>query len=282
MGRAGAMAARIRQALLDRSWRLIVFLDVRIEALISVWIVVTVTAGVWKVIHAPIPPRGPQAFLIALLPYLLMSFAPIAGYRVTAGSFPRGLISAQPTFRLARLGRWKHLDVMGARAHPAYGPAGFMASLAFGILLNVPVRTAEFLTAMPLLDEHAPVWARLLFHAMTIDVVVMNFFYMVCFVMAVRTVPLFPRAMLLAWAADIVLQLFIAREVARAPGLPHAVSQSLLYLLKGNIDKVLISGFVWLPYLLLSERVNVTYRQRRSRDGDDKRDQDKDAGDITP
>jgi hypothetical protein len=32
--------------------------------------------------------------------------------------------------------------------------------------------------------------------------------------------------------------------------------------LAGNIKKVLISVMIWLPYLLVSNRVNVTFRQR--------------------
>ena len=33
-------------------------------------------------------------------------------------------------------------------------------------------------------------------------------------------------------------------------------------LVDGNIRKVLISAAIWLPYLILSERVNVTFRHR--------------------
>jgi hypothetical protein len=33
-------------------------------------------------------------------------------------------------------------------------------------------------------------------------------------------------------------------------------------MLTGNVKKVLISMALWLPYLLLSTRVNVTYRHR--------------------
>jgi hypothetical protein len=33
-------------------------------------------------------------------------------------------------------------------------------------------------------------------------------------------------------------------------------------LLEGNVKKVLISAGLWLPYLLLSRRVNVTFRHR--------------------
>jgi len=99
---------------------------------------------------------------------------------------------------------------------------------------------------------------------MAADVVVMNFFYMVCFVMALRTVPLFPRMLLLAWGMDIAMQLLIAQTIVGTPGVPADVTAPLHALLEGNVTKVLISAFVWLPYLILSERVNVTYRRRAS------------------
>jgi hypothetical protein len=44
--------------------------------------------------------------------------------------------------------------------------------------------------------------------------------------------------------------------------LPGDVAAALQTLLTGNVKKVLISVCLWLPYLLLSTRVNVTYRQR--------------------
>jgi hypothetical protein len=90
----------------------------------------------------------------------------------------------------------------------------------------------------------------------------MNFFYMVCFVMALRAVPLFPRMLLFAWTADLALQFAIAQTVATTPGLPAQVAGALESLLHGNLQKVLVSAFVWLPYLILSDRVNVTFRQR--------------------
>jgi hypothetical protein len=68
--------------------------------------------------------------------------------------------------------------------------------------------------------------------------------------------------LLFAWGLDILVQLAIARTVSPLAGLPTPVAASLQDLLEGNIGKVLISAFVWVPYLLLSDRVNVTYRQR--------------------
>ena len=43
---------------------------------------------------------------------------------------------------------------------------------------------------------------------------------------------------------------------------PEKVAHALQGLLTGNVWKVLISIAIWLPYLLLSKRVNVTFRHR--------------------
>jgi hypothetical protein len=50
--------------------------------------------------------------------------------------------------------------------------------------------------------------------------------------------------------------------MAGTEGLPAGVGSALHGLLDGNAKKVLISVALWLPYLLLSTRVNVTYRNR--------------------
>ena len=114
------------------------------------------------------------------------------------------------------------------------------------------------------MGAEAPRWGYLLFGLMAADVIVMSFFYMVCFVMALRTIPLFPRMLLFAWILDIAMQLLIAKTIMATPGVPAQVTAPLHGLLEGNIAKVLISVFVWLPYLILSDRVNVTYRLRIS------------------
>jgi hypothetical protein len=254
--------AALRAGFHRRSRGLIAFLDVRMETLISGWCVAIVALGLGKLLISPIPLDGFAGAMVTLLPYLLIAFAPIAGYRIAAGSFPRGLLTAQPAVRLCRYGTWNRLDPVRARQNPSFGPTGFMASLLVGVLLNVPFRSVEFLMAVPAIAPGAPGWAHILMFAMASDVVIMNFFYMVCFVMALRAVPLFPRMLLFTWAVDILLQLIIAQQVSHAPGLPEEVASNLANLLHGNIQKVMVSAFVWLPYLILSERVNVTFRQR--------------------
>jgi hypothetical protein len=97
---------------------------------------------------------------------------------------------------------------------------------------------------------------------MTLDVVLFTSLYAVAFVAALRKVPLFPRLLATIWAADITMQLVTGTLVANAGNVPPTVAEALHSLLYGNIQKTLISVTIWLPYLLLSKRVNVTYRSR--------------------
>jgi hypothetical protein len=68
----------------------------------------------------------------------------------------------------------------------------------------------------------------------------------------------------MVWGVDLMAQMGIAELVTRIGDVPHAVELSLAGLLEGNVKKVLISAALWLPYLLLSERVNITFRNRIS------------------
>ena len=178
--------------------------------------------------------------------------------------FPAGRLHAQPSLRLAQLGRWRKVDCLKAREMSQFGLYGVMASLLLGIALNVPVRTLEFLSAVPALGSYAPGWFVGLYSVMLADVVVLSCLYMFAFAMALRMVPLFPRFLVMVWGADLMAQLGIAQLVARIGDVPDAVQVALADLLNGNVKKVLISAALWLPYLLLSERVNITFRNRVS------------------
>ena len=146
--------------------------------------------------------------------------------------------------------------------HPLYGAGGIMVSLLVGMLLNVPVRAAEYLAAMPALSGPVPDWLSTLHLMMTLDVVLLSSLYAIAFVAALRRVPLFPRLLLAIWLLDLAMQFATARMVAGTPGLPADVAGALQALLEGNVKKVLISMVLWLPYLMLSKRVNLTYRHR--------------------
>lgn len=256
LGRAHACKLEARSRAIPRG------LGRHIETLCLIWAGLFMAVSLVVVALSPTPARGPLEFLAMTGPYLLAAIAPLCGLRLGLRSFPRGGLTAAPEIHLAPYGRWQRVSVIDARANPLFGPAGFMASLLIGLLLNVVIRSFEFLAAVPALGETAPLWGRTLFQLMAADLVLMNFFYMVCFVLALRSVPYFPKVMLFAWGLDILLQLLIASRLGPIHDLPAMVAQPLQSLLYGNIQKVLISASVWLPYLILSDRVNLTYRQR--------------------
>ena len=252
-----AIAVRHARLLEERSIVIPRLLARNMDRIALGWMAVFLLAAAPAVLLSVTPPRSAAEFASLVLPYLLIAIAPVVGLQLTLRAFPNGLMIARSTLHLSLYGRWRRVDLIEARDNPDFGPSGFMASLLLGLLLNVVVRSGEFLVAVP-----APAWGQTLFHVMAADVAVMGFVYMVCFVMALRTVPYFPKMLLLAWALDILAQLVIARTISPLEGLPGSVAGSLQALLLGNITKVLISAFVWLPYLMLSDRVNVTYRQR--------------------
>lgn len=236
-------------------------LAIYMKPIMMVWCLMMALMAVLKLLTAATPVHTFSQALQIAVPYTMVTLAPIAGYLIAKHSFPEGGSTPQPVTRLAAYGKWRKLDIADALGNPDYGPTGFMASLLIGMLLNVVVRTAEYMVAIPALHSGAPEWGQALFFAMTADLVMMNFFYMACFVMALRTVPLFPRMLLFAWIMDVSMQLGIARFVVATPP-PSEVASALESLLTGNLQKVLISAALWLPYLILSRRVNVTYRCR--------------------
>lgn len=198
-----------------------------------------------------------------LVAYASVILAPICGYMLARWAYPNEQSRTPLDFHLSFVGRWKRIDPEEAKRDPLFGPVGFLASLLIGLVLNVVVRTGEYYVAVPAMSTHAPNWGLELFWTMTLDLVVMNFLYMVAFVMALRSIPLFPRMLLFVWLTDIVMQLVIAQHMANVSTLPSEVISPLVSLLQGNVTKVLISVAVWLPYLILSRRVNLTYRSRK-------------------
>ena len=226
------------------------------------WVAFVTLAGLLRTIFAVSPIDSGISFVQTITPYILLGGAPLAAYWLADRVFPRGGLMQQPEIRLARYGKWSPVNVLAARDHPMFGPTGMMASLLIGMLLNVPVRSLEFLAAVPAMNGNAPIWGQVLFATMTADVVIMNFLYVVCFVAALRCAPWFPRLLLLVWGLDISSQLAMAQVIGSVNGLPHGVGTAMGNLLEGNLKKVMISMAIWLPYLILSARVNLTYRSR--------------------
>ena len=259
------MVRLVQDHLYRKSVALVLSLQLNLERIIAAWVVIAALAcGVRLAFPATPYASVPWTSEAGLLPYLLVVGAPVATLLLGLKLFPAGRVHAQPSFRLAKVGRWRKIDCLKAREMSQFGLYGVMASLLLGIALNVPVRTLEFLSAVPALGSYAPGWFVSLYAVMLADVVLLSCLYMFAFAMALRMVPLFPRFLVMVWGVDLMAQLGIAQLVARIGDVPHAVELALVDLLSGNIKKVLISAALWLPYLLLSERVNVTFRNRVS------------------
>lgn len=257
-----AIMAGFGARLYQKSITAVAVLESNLSRVMLGWVAFVTLAGILRTMFAISPINSGVSFFQTITPYLLLGAAPIAAFWIADQIFPRGALMQQPDIRLARYGKWQSVNVLTARSHPMFGPTGMMASLLIGMLLNVPVRSLEFLAAVPAMNGNAPLWGQVLLAAMTADVVMMNFLYVVCFVAALRCAPWFPRLLLVVWGLDITSQLAMAHIVGTTTGLPQSVGLALGGLLEGNLQKVMISMVIWLPYLILSDRVNLTYRAR--------------------
>ena len=255
------MIGSVRQRLHARSVALLLTLENRFDRMLQSWLLVAGLASAARIATTP-PSAAEHGVLPIVVPYIVLILAPFASAVLALRWFRDGHLQPQPSTRLAIAGRWRAVAPAEARRHRLYGTSGIIVSLLIGILLNVPVRAAEYLVAMPPVGGSVPLWLSMLHLAMTFDVVVFTSLYAVAFVAALRKVPLFPRFLVFIWIADVTAQLATARLVASTGSVPPEVADALQDLLFGNVQKVLISVAIWLPYLLLSKRVNVTYRIR--------------------
>ncbi|MBK5264776.1 MAG: DUF2569 domain-containing protein [Alphaproteobacteria bacterium] len=253
------MFVEYKRRMQAKSAALLLSIETRLDRLMMAWLLVAGLASALRIatsqLQAPLNAAG-------LFPYLLLIVAPFASMVLALRWFADGDRLPRPKLRLARAGQWRPVSASAARAHPLYGAGGLMVSLLVGMLINVPVRAAEYLAAMPALSGQVPAWLSTLHMVMTLDVVLLSSLYTIAFVAALRRVPMFPRLLAAIWMIDLVMQLSIAKVTVAVGGLPVDVAAALQGLLEGNVKKVLISIALWLPYLLLSTRVNVTYRSR--------------------
>lgn len=250
----------VSQKLHARSAALLLSLENRLEHILIGWLLFAGLCSAARIAVSPLP-RGALPVLGGVAPYLLVVTAPFISTMLALRWFGDGDKLAQPSTRLAVVGSWRTVSKAEARRHPLYGTTGIMVSMLLGMLLNVPIRALEYLAAIPPVGPVSPNWLSTLRFAMTLDVVLFTSLYAIAFVAALRRAPLFPRLLVAIWLGDLTMQLVTA-NMAGAARLPGGVATALHGLLEGNLKKVLISMAIWLPYLLMSKRVNVTYRQR--------------------
>ena len=254
------MFDRLTDQMRARSAALLLTVDNRLHRILQSWLLITGLLAATRIAFTP--STAPVAGLSTFASYLMLVVAPFASTLLALRWFRDGELQAQPRTRLARLGSWRSVTLRTAQSHPLYGNSGIMVSLMVGMLLNVPIRAAEYLAAMPPIPDAAPAWLSMLHGAMTFDVIFFSSAYMIAFVAALRRAPIFPRMLVMIWLGDLLMQLVTAKLVAEAGGLPTGVATALHHMLDNNVKKVLISAGLWLPYLLLSTRVNVTFRHR--------------------
>jgi hypothetical protein len=250
----------VRKHLHARSTALLLSLEGGIPSIMLGWLLFALGACAVRVAISPSRGEGPG--LATLLPYVLVIGAPLVSMALALRWFAGADRTAQPATRLAQLGKWRSVTVSDARRHKLYGTTGLMLPLLVGMLLNVPLRTAEYLAAMPALSGSVPEWLRTLNMLMTLDVVLLSSLYVIAFAAGLRRLPAFPRLVAMVWVIDLAVQAMIAAAASLEPGLPPAVSAALDGLLRANLIKAGASIAIWLPYLLLSRRVNVTFRHR--------------------
>lgn len=253
------MLAVIPQTLSRRAAALHESLERNLPLLMAGWVVLALCGGALRIVNDPVGSNG--AGIATFAPYILMMAAPLVSLALAMHWFADGDRMPQPDWRIARVGRWRAVPLAEARDHRLYGTTGIMVSLLIGMLMNVPVRAAEYLVSVPAILADVPEWLATLHFLMTVDVVLMPSLYVIAFVAALKRVPLFPRLLATIWLADMTMQLVILDQVM-ATDLPPQVGAALETLLNANIKKVMISVGLWAPYLLLSKRVNITYRHR--------------------
>jgi hypothetical protein len=258
---AAPMFDKFSNRMSNKSAALLLTLENKLDRILQGWLLFAGLASAIRIANTP-PLAAAGGVLPVVAPYVLLILAPFASLVLALRWFRGGHLQPQPGTRLAIAGRWRKVSADEAKKNPLYGTSGIMVSLLIGTLLNVPVRAAEYMVAMPPVAGDVPAWLSTLHLAMTFDVVLFTSLYAIAFVAALRKVPLFPRLLAAIWIADITMQLATAKLVASAGSVPPNVADALQSLLHGNVEKVLISVAVWLPYLLLSRRVNVTYRSR--------------------
>jgi hypothetical protein len=254
------MLERFSNRMHSRSAALLVSLDTRLDRILITWLLASGLIVTARLSFSA--PALPIASFSTFASYMLLIVAPFASTLLALRWFADAERQPQPAIRLAAFGKWHQLRLDQARRHRLYGTSGIMVSLLVGMMLNVPMRVLEYLVAIPPLPAATPPWLSALHFAMTFDAVLFSSLYMIAFVAALRRAPLFPRLLLAIWLGDLAMQLTTAHLVMASGYVPEGVASALQTILSGNVKKVLISMALWLPYLLLSKRVNVTYRHR--------------------
>ena len=164
----------VRQRLSAKSAAMLSSIEGSLDRIMLGWLLLAAMASAARIAFSPIHgPIGPGS----VLPYVLLIFAPAVSLVLALRWFADSDTQAQPSIRLARIGRWKDVSRSEARVHPLFGAGGIMVSLLVGMLIIVPFRALEYFGAMPALSGAVPPWLGILHTMMTLDVVLISSLY---------------------------------------------------------------------------------------------------------
>jgi len=231
--------AALTQLLQRRGDALLVWFDRRAGYLPLAWLVIAGTGAALRL-------AGQWADPLAWLPYALFV----------------GLPALALHLGLSRLGG--RIAPAAIARHPSYGAGGLMLSLLLALAATAILRGASFLTAIPAAGSQSSPWLDSLHGWLTADATIACSLYAVAFAAGLRRSAHFPALLASAWAIDLAMQLVMG-SAAETMMLPPAVGEAFARLLHGNLTRLLVSIAIWLPYLVMSERVAVTYRHELPR-----------------
>lgn len=260
-----AVRDRLSDRLLNESRRIAKFIERRVLWLLGAWTLLALGGGLLRagVFFHRFPQLASDDRIPQLMaPSILIAAAPLFAYWLVAQAYPKNQQAAPAALRRADQSKWRPLRTDLPQDRAAVGFEGFLVSLAVGMLLSMVMRLVTYYLAMPAMPPGAPAWASAAFRIMTYDVAFLSFMYMACFTMAQRAVPLFPRMLMVTWCYDLLMQFVIAKTITSAGPVPDIVAGPFATLLSDNVRKVLISMAIWLPYLVVSPRINATFRRR--------------------
>ncbi|MGH6658962.1 MAG: DUF2569 domain-containing protein, partial [Sphingomicrobium sp.] len=169
------MIGHVRDRFKSKADTVLLTIDSRLNRVLACWFAIAGSIAALRLFGTP--HRLPIANLESVASYFLLVAAPVASTLLALHWFRDGHDQAQPVTRLARAGRWTPIDRNDAESHRLYGASGIMVSLLVGMMINVPVRAAEYLAVIPPIPVAAPNWLSALHFAMTFDAVIFSSLY---------------------------------------------------------------------------------------------------------
>ena len=113
-----AAIAAFSATLHRRSLNVLGILENRLAPIVAGWVALILAACLLRILISPLPPQGLSLDLV--MPYVLLVGAPAASLLLALRWFQDGEAMPQPTYRLARAGRWQDLPANAARRHRLY------------------------------------------------------------------------------------------------------------------------------------------------------------------